>query len=596
MKYSTQTVTFSDIIRSFWRCARQYTGSMSLIFIAALVGQACGIAIPVYLSRFFNGLVEHAVTPGDAVVEELIGIIEIVMVLYVIQWMSRRTSGLSIIRFELHTMRDLFDTSFAYLIRHSHHFFSSQFSGTLTRRVSKYVYAFETLFDSLAGSFFPTAIYLVGAITVLCMHNLVLGGILAGWSVLFISFQIYISRLRQPLRVARAEADSAVTGGIADAVTNQHAIMLFAAGSHEEDVFGKLVERWRSASARSWTADEYIWASQGILMIGLQLGLLLGAFYFWRRGLLPVGDFVLIQTYALGIIDGLVNVTRELRRVYDAVADAGEMVAILKEPHAIADKHGAAALVPSAGEIVFDDATFSYAAGGGAILERLAITIPGGQKVGVVGKSGAGKSTLAKLLLRHYDVTGGRILVDGSDIRDVTQDSLRSAISFVPQEPLLFHRTIRDNIAYGKTDATNAEIVDAAKRAQAHDFIMRLPQGYETFVGERGVKLSGGERQRIAIARAILKDAPILVLDEATSALDSESELAIQTALRSLMEGKTVIAIAHRLSTLREMDRILVLERGRVIEDGSHVQLLERGGMYASLWNHQAGGFIPDEE
>ena len=252
----------------------------------------------------------------------------------------------------------------------------------------------------------------------------------------------------------------------------------------------------------------------------------------------------------------------------------------------------ATGLVVSKGEIAFNEVTFAYGEQG--VFKDFSVTVPGGQRVGIVGPSGAGKTTFVSLLLRQHDLGGGAILIDGQDIAVVPLDSLRGAIAVVPQEPLLFHRTIRENIAYGKPGATQDEVKEAARRAEAHDFISALPQGYDTLVGERGVKLSGGQRQRVAIARAILKAAPILVLDEATSSLDSESESAIQTALQELMKGKTVIAIAHRLSTIRAMDRIMVIAGGAVVEDGTHTKLLAQGGTYARLWDHQAGGFIAE--
>jgi ABC-type multidrug transport system fused ATPase/permease subunit len=341
--------------------------------------------------------------------------------------------------------------------------------------------------------------------------------------------------------------------------------------------------------------DEYIWAGQGAFMVVIQVGLLFGALHLWLAGKLVVGDFVLIQVYVLGIIDNLVGVGRELRRIYDAVADAGEMLEILMTPHEIQDIPDAKDLQIKDAAIHFDNVRFTYASQSDAVLNDFDVSIRGGERVGLVGRSGAGKSTVTKLLLRTYDLNSGSISIDGQDISKVTQESLHRAVSVVPQESILFHRSLRDNIAYGKIDADEDEIEEAAKLAQAHDFISLLPLGYETLVGERGVKLSGGERQRVAIARAILKDAPILVLDEATASLDSESEVAIQKALRELMKGKTVIAIAHRLSTLREMDRIIVLDHGSIVEEGSHDELLQKSGIYADLWRHQAGGFLQDE-
>jgi ABC-type multidrug transport system fused ATPase/permease subunit len=290
-----------------------------------------------------------------------------------------------------------------------------------------------------------------------------------------------------------------------------------------------------------------------------------------------------------------VAINRDLRRFYNALADASEMVEILEEPHGIQDVPGAKRLAVSGGMVEFRDVEFAFR-DGSPVLHGFDLAIAPGEKIALVGPSGAGKSTVTKLLLRLYDVNSGAIEIDGQNIRTVTQDSLRENIGYVPQEPILFHRTLMENIRYGKRDATDAEVVEAAKQAHAHEFITSFPQGYETFVGERGVKLSGGERQRVAIARAILKNAPVLVLDEATSSLDSESEHYIQEALDTLMEGKTVIVIAHRLSTIMKMDRIVVMEQGRIVDEGTHDALLATDGLYRKLWSIQAGGFMGGEE
>ena len=301
-------------------------------------------------------------------------------------------------------------------------------------------------------------------------------------------------------------------------------------------------------------------------------------------------SFALLQGYAYTLTNTLAEIGRTLRNLFGALADAKEMVEILEKPIEITDADNAKPLVISEGAIAFKKVSFRYKTQSSGV-QDLSLAIRGGEKVALVGPSGAGKSTLTKLLFRFYDVTTGSITIDGQDIKQITQQSLRDAISLVPQEPILFHRTIMENIRYGNPSASDEEVIQAAKQARCHEFISRLAKGYETYVGERGIKLSGGERQRVAIARAILKNAPILVLDEATSSLDSESEALIQEALTELMKGKTTIVIAHRLSTVMQMDRILVLDHGKIVDEGTHADLIERDGLYQSLWNIQAGGF-----
>jgi len=346
----------------------------------------------------------------------------------------------------------------------------------------------------------------------------------------------------------------------------------------------------------SWNLDAIMEAGQSFLAFAIQFLLFYFAIKYWKLDLITIGFFVLLQVYIIGLIDQLWGFTRVVRSAYQAYADAKEMVEIMLLPHEIKDKVKAIELITDKGEIEFKKLTFSFNQTR-SVLKDVDLIIKSGEKVALIGPSGAGKTTFVKLLLRLYSPTSGKILIDGEDISEITQESLRKNVSMVPQDPILFHRTLAENIAYGKRDATREEIKKAATLAHCDEFIKNLSQGLETYVGERGIKLSGGERQRVAIARAILKNAPILILDEATSSLDSYSELLIQDALNNLMADKTTIVIAHRLSTIQKMDRIIVVDGGKIIEQGSHSELLAKeDSLYKKLWTLQAGGFLEDEK
>jgi ATP-binding cassette subfamily B protein len=579
-----------SVTRIYFRQVRKYPWLLLAVFFGAAGIQATALASPWFLRQFFNTLATNH--PNTSVVGGLLGIVGILAFIYIAEWFLRRIQDIGIMYMESRVMTDLFSSTFEYLIGHSYNFFISRFAGSLTHRVSKFVRAFEIMFDSILIQFFPTFIFVVGAVSVLYIRNHTLGLALGIWAVLFISFQLYVAKLRQPVRAERSEADTRVTGALADAISNHSTIVLFSGEGHERGLFAQVVAIWRAATLKSWITDNAIWGGVGLFMVAIEVGLLWGATIYWGRGLLTLGDFVLIQAYLLTTFDRLVSINRELRRFFDAFADASEMAYILELEHEVQDVPDAPALVVSEGAISFTDVEFAFHAGK-SVLHDFNLSIAGGERVALVGPSGAGKSTITRLLLRFFDIGGGSIRIDGQDICKVQQESLRDAVSFVPQEPILFHRSLMENIRYGRRDASDEEVIEAAKQAHCHEFISGLPLAYGTFVGERGIKLSGGERQRVAIARAILKNSPILVLDEATSSLDSESESYIQDALEVLMKNKTVVVIAHRLSTIMKMDRIIVVERGRVASEGTHQELLQGGGLYEKLWSIQAGGFLP---
>ena len=573
--------------------ARKHPWLLASLMAGTLALQGAMLTAPLYIRQFFNLLVTH--TPDSETMRALFVTLAFIAGAYFLEWASRRIHVFSMNFIDSAVMASLYRRAFEYLIQHSYHFFTNQFAGTLTRRVSKFANAFEIIFDSIMMQFLPTCIFIVGAVIILFLHNHTLGLMLGGWVILFVAVQFFFVHLRRPLRVLRAEEDSRMVGNIADAIGNQNTITLFSGVVFESNRFMSTVSRWQKALIRTWNSEEMVWSVLGFLMAAIEIALLFGAVVFWQQGLLTVGDFALIQAYLLTTFDRLVTINRELRRFNEAFADAGEMVEILETPLEIADVPQAPKLTVMQGKIEFKNVSFNFSESR-SLLSRFNLSVQGGEKVALVGPSGAGKSTVTKLLLRLYDVKSGSVLIDDQNIAQVSQASLRDVIAFVPQEPVLFHRTLMENIRYGRRDATDTEVIEAAKQAHCYDFVMQTPEKFETFVGERGIRLSGGERQRIAIARAILKDSPILVLDEATSSLDSESESLIQDALAKLMEGKTVIAIAHRLSTVMKMDRIIVIENGKVVTSGTHTELLNHeGGLYKKLWEIQAGGFIQDD-
>ncbi len=481
----------------------------------------------------------------------------------------------------------------SYVTLHSRSYFSDRFAGSIMTKIRHAVAGMREIVDMFLWQFLELAVSAVVSFFIAYFVSPLIGWIFFAWIVIILSVNIYLGYKRVPLAVRAHELETLTNGATVDLLTNVSAMQEFARREFELERLKGATEDRRIAHLKSWYFGEHTRSANSVLLVAFGSAMVVTSISLAQAGIITLGDVVLIVTIIFRIEGLLQSLGSNFNHFAEVWGEIHESLEEIIEPHEIPDKPHATALAVPHGEIHFENVSFSYAES--PVFRRLSFTIKPGERVGLVGRSGAGKSTLVRLLLHHHDLEGGAIKIDGTDIANVSQESLRSAISIVPQDPLLFHRTIRENIAYGKPKAPDEAIQEAARLAQAHEFIERLPKGYEALVGERGIKLSGGERQRVVIARAIIKDAPILLLDEATSALDSESELAIQKALRELMRGKTVIAIAHRLSTLREMDRIIVLDHGVIAQEGTHKELLEKGGIYADLWRHQAGGFMLHE-
>lgn len=543
---------------------------------------------PSALRRLVDGLSEP-----DATLSIVLASLGLLALYRLASWVSRRIAGFTNMTFSARSMADLDLYGYGYLMDHSYKFFSDNFAGSLVKRLHRLVRSFERFIDEITYRWVPIIVVLIGASIALYRQDEVLLLIFASWFIVFLIFSLWAAKWAVKADIERSEVDSKVGGYVADTVSNAVTVKSFGATRRENEGYSRLVQKFAKLQIRSWNRHEVIYMVQSGLGIIIEIGLLYWGILLWSKGELSVGDLVFIQSYIMIVFSKVSEMARSIRHLFDAYADGKEMVEIIKTPHAIKDRLTATPLAVTKGAITFEKVRFGF--GRNNVLKDFSVSIQPKEKIALVGPSGAGKTTITKLLFRFFDVRSGQILIDGQNIAHVTQDSLRKSISMVPQDPILFHRSLRDNIKYGKPDATDEEMIEAAKKAHCHEFITNFPKKYDTFVGERGVKLSGGERQRVAIARAILEDAPILVLDEATSALDSESEQYIQEGLKELMKEKTVIAIAHRLSTIVNMDRILVIEGGRIVAQGSHAELTEKDGTYKNLWNLQAGEFLVDE-
>ncbi|MGQ0481522.1 MAG: ABC transporter ATP-binding protein [Pseudonocardia sp.] len=581
--------------RSAWRYPGLVVGCLLSVPLTVLVET---VLPPLIVANVLNRLASGDFEPGRmwaSFSTSLLGYGLVVFLGHVVTW---RVADYFLWRLEARVQRDLAQRCFSHLVGQSADFHANNFGGSLVSQTSKLLGSYVRIADTTLFQTLPLIWTIGGIVVIMSIQAPLFALTLAAFSVVFVGCAMTVSRPVRRIGAEHAANNSKESGTLADAISNVMVVKSFARERFERERFARVSERTHDSLLRLSRAHMRQMAWFGGLISAISFGALVIATHGVVSLGAQVGTLFLIVNYTLLAVEQLFEFSNSGLRTYNrAFGDAVDMIAILERESEVRDPAEPEPSRISAGEIRFDRVTFRHAGARDALFEGLDLRIEPGERVGLVGHSGAGKTSFTRLLLRFSDLDGGRILLDGQDIAQITQADLRDAIAYVPQEPLLFHRSISENIAYGKLDATPAQIELAAARANATQFVDGLPDGFDTLVGERGVKLSGGQRQRIAIARAMLKNAPVLLLDEATSALDSDSEALIQDALWRLMQGRTTVVIAHRLSTIQRMDRIIVLDEGRIVETGSHRELLDNpGGIYTSFWARQSGGFLEGDQ
>jgi ATP-binding cassette subfamily B protein len=577
-------------IALLWRTAMHYPWRT----ITALTGSVLTTVVGSYIGPYIIAELLNQLQSGSASLSQAIPLILIYTLTQIYgQIIGWRINLWAIWTMETAAQRDLYSQIFSKLTQQSLSFHSDRFGGALVSQTTKLIGSFERFWDTVVFQVLPSIASIVAATIILGFVFWQYALFLLALSIIFGVTVYFGSKFLAQRNKEEAQASTATNAYIADAITN---VMTIKSHGNEDVELNSLLEKandWRQKSLSSMRGFLGVSTGYSFLITVLNVAALVGALWASEHHIASIGTVYLCITYTFTVGRQLWEMNSIMRNYNRIIGDAHDMTEILALKPAIQDT-GTATMHVTKGDVTFQDVHFAHDGSNEQLFDGFSLAIKPGERIGLVGPSGSGKTTLTRLLLRFSDIEKGSVNIDGQDITSVTQDSLRRRIAYVPQEPMLFHRSLRENIAYGQPDASDADITQAAKKANALDFIKKLPEGFDTLVGERGVKLSGGQRQRIAIARAILKDAPILVLDEATSALDSESEKLIQDALAKLMKGRTSIVIAHRLSTIAKLDRIIVLENGTITEQGTHQQLLKQHGTYAKLWSHQSGGFIEE--
>lgn len=585
-KYSPKRVV--GFLFNLWRISPKLTWAM-FVTQAAFAVLTTAIA-PIFVSQLLTHIAD-----GTATLSTSIGLlVGYGLILFFGDIVAVRLSILFAFLSESKMQAHVASKVMRHLTAKSINYHANRMSGGTVSDNTKLNGSIERFWDTIVFSVVPVVTTIISVCIVLSFILWQYAIILAVLSVAIIIAVIWGQNKIAPVSRKVAEKSSAMTAYFADVITNISTVKAFAAEKTEFKEYARHIKDWRSSNLKEMRSVVFVTGGFGILMTIMNVSAFIVAIIATEQKFANIGVIYLVISYTLNVVAQLWSVGSTTRTYVRIIGDAGPMIEALEEPIELNDVKNPKKLTVTGGEITFDDVTFTHDENEHALFNNFNLTIQPGQRIGLVGQSGSGKTSLTRLLLRFSDLDSGKILIDGQDIALTSQEQLHRAVAYVSQEPMLFHRTLRENIIYGRPDATEKEILNAVKKAHALEFIEQLPKGLETMVGERGVKLSGGQRQRIAIARAILKDAPILVLDEATSALDSESEKLIQNALVELMKGRTSIVIAHRLSTISSLDKVIVLKNGSIIEQGSHAYLISEKGEYAKLWAHQSGGFIDE--
>jgi ATP-binding cassette subfamily B protein len=585
--------SFAQVAAFLWKHWSSQPGKLAMVGLLFGLAIAADLAMPFASKHLVDALTIGPTEEGRRAAAWGYGVVALLAFVF---YMARNTGVRFHIPFASKNMERIVTDGFRDVQRFSADWHADNFAGATVRRVSRAMNAYDTISDTLVWFMIPAVAVLIGVTVLTFMQWPLIGAFTAATILAFVGVAYLSSRyyVAEPLK-RYIKADTAIGAALADAVSSNATVKAFGAEQREQARFEGVVQTWTKEANHTWTLLTNAWVIQNILLWILQAGLLGLVLLEWGAGRATAGDAVFAITSFMLVSGYLRTLGENVQNLQKGIADIEDVVAYALERADVTDRPDARAFEPGEGRIAFEGVSFGYKNAAEALYSDFSLEIAAGETVALVGPTGSGKSTFVKLVQRLYDVDSGAIRIDGQDVRDVTQASLRRAIALVPQDPALFHRSLRENIAYAKPDAPMDDIVAAAKRARAHDFIEKLPFGYDTEVGERGVKLSGGERQRVALARAFLANAPILILDEATSSLDVETEREVQAAMAELKQGRTTIVIAHRLSTVREADRILVFDRGRIVEQGKHAELVSARGLYARLNAMSRGDLLAEE-